>query len=184
MEGFNHEVERVKHYLLSIDPILLPVFSTVNLQLLDVIKKPYPALIGAIIGQKIAYTTAKKLRGELYNRYGTEFTPETLINTDISFLGAAAPIIKRVTEYIISHHVNLDTCEGIHSLIAVSGIGTWTIDTTILTCLKDWDIFPLGDKFLQTRMKRLYGPNCNIQQISQKWSPYRSLVTWYLWRWF
>lgn len=38
----------------------------------------------------------------------------------------------------------------------VKSIRSWTIETTLLTCLENLNIFKLGDKFLQTRMKKLY----------------------------
>ena len=141
--------------------------------------------MGAIIGQKISYTAARSLRSKLYSRYGSEISPIMLKGQDLSFLGTIpATIIRDVTDYIIINNVDLNTEEGIRSLINVSGIGSWTIDTTLLTCLKNWDLFPLGDKFLQARMKRLYGNGYNANNISTNWIPYRSVVTWYLWRWF
>jgi 3-methyladenine DNA glycosylase/8-oxoguanine DNA glycosylase len=54
----------------------------------------------------------------------------------------------------------------------------------IINMFEKLDLFPMNDKFLQVRMKRLYGANCNISDISARWEPYRSVVTWYLWRWF
>lgn len=188
MEAWYAQLAAVKEYLSTRDPKLKSVFTVVDesgFQLHTVIKDPYTALVGAVIGQKITYKMAKMLRGQLYARYGPVVTPTQLKGADLSFLGAVpATIIEAVTSYILINNVDLDTEAGIRSLEAVSGIGPWTIETTLLTCLKNWDIFPRGDKFLQARMKRLYGPNCDIAAISAHWSPYRSLVTWYLWRWF
>ena len=178
----------ISQHLIVLDPQLQQVFTSVNasgFQLHTVIKPPYVALVGAIIGQLISYKTAKKLRGELYTRYGTNFTPLQLLTADLSFLSPrAAVIINDVTQYIVHYNIDLNTEEGIRSLHNVSGIGSWTIDTTLLTCLKHWNLFPLGDVFLQNRMKRLYGVNCDMAAISERWSPYKSIVTWYLWRWF
>ena len=182
------QLSAVKSYLINKDPKLKEVFDIVDasgFQLHTVIKDPYTALVGAIIGQKISYTTAKSLRSKLYSQYGSVITPQMLQNQDLSFLGSVpASIITNVTNYIIINNVDLHTEAGIRSLINVNGVGSWTIDTTLLTCLKHWDLFPLNDKFLQTRMKRLYGKDCDMKTISNNWAPYRSLVTWYLWRWF
>ncbi|CAH6418442.1 Hypothetical protein HVR_LOCUS154 [uncultured virus] len=182
------QLSEVKQHLITKDPKLAQVFETVDkggFQLHTVIKQPYPALIGAIIGQKITYTAAKSLRGELYTRYGTEFIPTTLYRQDLSFLGpVVSTIIYDVTEYIMNYNVNLNTEEGIRSLMSVKGIGTWTIETTLITTFKNWNLFPIGDKFLEKRIIRLYGPGCDTKLISNQWAPYRSLVTWYLWRWF
>ena len=187
MNDINLQLQALKNEILLRDPKLIPVFNKVDesgFQLFSVIKEPYPALIGAIIGQKIRYELAKNLRSELYKRFGINFTPNQIYNDDLSFLpNDKVKIIKDVTEYILANDLNL-TKENIETLDKVKGIGLWTIQTTLLTCLYDFDIFPLDDKFLQTRMKRIYGNNVNMREISEVWAPYRSLVTWYLWRYF
>lgn len=188
MEDWYTELSIVKEFVLSQDPALQHVFDTVdasNFKLHEVIKQPYPALVGAIIGQKIRYTAAKQLRSQLYSLYGTNFTPEMLYRKDLSFLGATpATIIGNVTDYILKHNVDISTEAGIRSLTAVPGIGQWTVETTILTSLMNWNIFPSGDAFIKARMIRLYGKDYNEAEIVSRWNPYKSLVTWYLWRWF
>lgn len=204
LTAWYQDLAKVKQYLVAKDPVLATVFTTVDASgfaLHTVVKDPYTALVGAIIGQKISYQRAKSLRGQLYARYGTAIkdcstqsdcvtlgtviNPTTLSQADLSFLGTIpAQIITNVTHFILTNKVNLSTEEGIRSLTAVAGIGSWTVETTLLTCLKNWDLFPLNDKFLQTRMQRLYGKGCDMAVISANWAPYRSIVTWYLWRWF
>jgi DNA-3-methyladenine glycosylase II len=188
MDGWYRQLSIIKNHLISRDSQLSAVFTTVDnsgFLLHTVIKDPYISLIGAIIGQKITYTRAKSLRGELYKRYGNILNPHVIKDADLSFLGTVpATIISNVTTHIIINNVDLNSEQGIRSLSCINGIGSWTIETTLLTCLKNWDLFPLNDKFLQVRMKRLYGNNVDMNHISQQWSPYRSIVTWYLWRWF
>lgn len=188
MEDWYRDLALLKSHIAIVDPILVPVFTEVDaggFRLHEVIKPPYVALVGAIIGQKISYTAARTLRGELYRRYGVHFTPEQLVHQDLSWLGSTpAIIIRNVTRYILSNGVNLETMEGINALRSVPGIGEWTLQTTLLTCLMSWDIFPTGDVFIKARMKRLYGPDVDVVQVSNRWAPYRSVVTWYLWRWF
>lgn len=188
MNDWYIQLENVKLYLLDRDPTLKLLFSEVDnsgFLLHTVIKEPFTALICAIIGQKIKYTTARSLRAQLYESCGNNFTPMTLRGKDISFLGEkTSSIIVNVTDYIIDNNIDINAEDGIRSLINVKGIGQWTIETTLLTCLKNWNIFPVGDKFIQNRMKRLYGSDYNIKTITDKWSPFKSVVTWYLWRWF
>lgn len=190
MSQWYTQLEQVKQYLLVKDPVLKSVFDTVDqsgFQLHTVVKDPYTALIGAIIGQKISYQNAKRLRSQLYARYGNILIPTQIQNADLSFLGSVpAQIITNVTNYIILNNIDLNTEEGIRLLEIVNGIGPWTIETTLLVCLKHWDIFPAGDKFIQERMRRLYGSldKSNMITITSNWAPFRSVVTWYLWRWF
>lgn len=177
LSDWYEQLEKVKQYILTKDPQFKIVFDRVDkegFRLHTIIKDPYTALICAIIGQKISYKNAKSLRGQLYSKYGNILNPTQIQNANLSFLGQSAMnTIITVTNYIISNNIDLNSEEGIRSL--EKGIGSWTIETTLLTCLKNWDIFPLGDKLLQTRMKRLYGNQCDIEGISGKWSPYRSI---------
>lgn len=184
-------LELVKQHLISIDPLLQQMFATVDksgFQLHTVIKDPYTALIGAIIGQKISYTAARNHRRTLYERYATPsgmLIPVQMMTADLSFLSSTiAMTIVRVTSYILEHNIDLNTEDAIRSLEVVQGIGPWTIQTTLLTCLKNWDIFPEGDKFLHRRLQRLYGTQYDFRTVTSKWAPYRSVVAWYMWRWF
>jgi 3-methyladenine DNA glycosylase/8-oxoguanine DNA glycosylase len=187
MQSLDLQLQVLKSEILLKDPKLIPVFNKVDesgFQLFSVIKEPYPALIGAIIGQKIRYEQAKNLRSLLYSKFTTYFTPDQIYNGDLSFLpNDKVKIIRDVTEYILANDLTL-TKENIEKLDVVKGIGIWTIQTTLLTCLYDFDVFPLDDKFIQVRMKRIYGNDVNMKVVSEVWAPYRSLVTWYLWRWF
>jgi DNA-3-methyladenine glycosylase II len=194
LENWYNDLDKIKAYLISVDPILSTLFTEVDktgFKIHTVMKMPYPALIGAIIGQKITYKQAKKLRSKLYSEYGTTFTPQDLYKKDLSYLGISpSSIIANVTNYIIENNIQLRTEDDINQLKCVTGIGNWTIETTLLTSLliintdASWNIFPFGDKFIQTRIKRLYGINCNIEELSSKWAPFKSVVTWYLWRLF
>ena len=76
-------------YFCSQDPRLSPVFNK-TLQLETLLKHPYVALIGAIIGQKIRYKTARTLRSKIYSRLGTNFTPtqfQQLTNQELKDIG-------------------------------------------------------------------------------------------------
>lgn len=190
MDLWYEQLNKVKLYLQKQDPILERLFHTVDnngFKLYNEIKKPFPALIGVIIGQKINYNTARSLRKKLYEQFGIDFTPLTLKNKDISFLGNnIVTIINGVIDYITSNNIDINNEIGIKMLINVKGIGPWTINATLVTSLLSCDIYPQGDKFLEKRIRRLYGEldKASINNIIMKWSPYRSLVTWYLWRFF
>ena len=184
-------LDRYKKELISSDPYLERLFREVDDKNTDIFqsqKKPFPSLIGAIIGQRISFYSARKMRGDLYSKIGTDFTPKDVLELDLAFLGNKEDVVRRVCVYIINNNVSLETEEDIISLRCVKGIGRWTTDTTILTCMlyldSGYDIFPYGDKFIEKRLIRLYGKSINVEEHSEKWSPYRSIVTWYFWRWF
>lgn len=169
-------------------------------------KNPYPSLIGVIIGQKISFKRAKELRKKLYTVLGTsDFTLDQFISLQQNFTSFETfPIIERVNKFLKTKNDDfLYSEDNIKSLIQIEGIGPWTIESTLLCCFKklhtnnntnintniECDVFPSGDKFLQNALLELNLTNekmsaARAKKISEKWSPYRGYVTWYLWRWF
>jgi O-6-methylguanine DNA methyltransferase len=79
------------------------------------------------------------------------------------------------------------------SLTRVRGIGSWTVDMILLFRLGRPDVWPVGDygvrKGFALAFQRSKGVNegelpdeDEMTERSLRWRPYRSLVTWYLWR--
>jgi len=68
----------------------------------------------------------------------------------------------------------------------VKGIGDWTVDMYLLFGLARVDVFPVHDLALRKVMSTIYGLNVNdleaAQKIAQKWIPYRSIASWYLYK--
>ena len=201
---------------------LRPMLDSVGiLDINSLMKTPYSALIGVIVGQKITYKKAKELRQFIYKTVeqsqkelnhsidGTNFSMEHINHMKHVLCKLEAwPIIERVNVFL-ANKPNDYMCIGnpsikqnILSLGSIKGIGPWTTQSTILCCLLDkslslelCDIFPVNDKFIQNALIRLYNINnpnqkitkislSDVREISEKWSPYRGVITWYFWRWF
>lgn len=183
--------------LVLCDPKLNEVFETVHESSFDnVYKPPYVALVGAVIGQIIRYQDAKRIRGNLYRKLkNADFTIEQFVNlsdselSEIGFDNQKIEILKRLNTFILDNQLDLNSVSDLDRLTEIKGIGEWTLQTVKLTSMLDTDIFPSKDVFLRDRVKRLYNLNKRpttkeTEAIAKKWSPYRSVVCWYLWRWF
>jgi 3-methyladenine DNA glycosylase/8-oxoguanine DNA glycosylase len=68
-------------------------------------------------------------------------------------------------------------------LISLKGIGPWTIDMFLIFSKHDLNIFPKGDLAVINVIKSLYGVDSinDIESIAEKWHPYQSIATLYLW---
>ena len=68
-------------------------------------------------------------------------------------------------------------------LIQIKGIGNWTIDMFLIFSKNNLDIFPEGDLALINVIKKEYQVDCHnkIKEIANKWSPYKTIATLYLW---
>jgi DNA-3-methyladenine glycosylase II len=71
-------------------------------------------------------------------------------------------------------------------LIALKGIGNWTIDVYLMFVLQRADIFPVGDLAAINalrRVKKLPKDTAkeHLLEIAARWQPYRSVATMLLW---
>lgn len=71
-------------------------------------------------------------------------------------------------------------------LIALKGIGHWTIDVYLMFVLQRADIFPIGDLAAVNALKRLKKLPKDISKehllaVAEGWKPYRSVATMLLW---
>ncbi|MEO7986315.1 MAG: DNA-3-methyladenine glycosylase [Gemmatimonadales bacterium] len=75
----------------------------------------------------------------------------------------------------------------IERLTTVRGIGRWTVEMLLISRLGRPDVLPLGDLgvrkgFARTfRTRGLPSPEA-MRRRAEKWRPYRSVASWYLWR--
>ena len=68
-------------------------------------------------------------------------------------------------------------------LIQIKGVGNWTIDMFLIFSKNNLDIFPEGDLALINVIKKEYKVDSieQILKIANKWSPYKTIATLYLW---
>ena len=72
------------------------------------------------------------------------------------------------------------------NLTKIKGIGDWTADIYMMFCLQHKNIFPVGDIALINTVKELTDSKTKKEIIlqSEKWRPYRSLATYFLWHYY
>ena len=68
------------------------------------------------------------------------------------------------------------------ALAGIKGIGPWTLSVFRIMVLREPDVLPLGDVGLERAVANVYGKNRKVEQLSEKWRPFRSVACWYLWR--
>jgi DNA-3-methyladenine glycosylase II len=76
--------------------------------------------------------------------------------------------------------------EVIEHLVRVKGIGRWTAEMFLMFSLERDDIFSYGDLGLRNAIQKLYGLKkhptpAQAAKIAEKWKPYRTLASRYLW---
>jgi len=74
----------------------------------------------------------------------------------------------------------------IEALTEVKGIGRWSAEMVLIFKLHRPDVLPLDDLAIQKAIQREYGmrklPSAKrMRQLGERWRPYRSVASWYLW---
>lgn len=75
----------------------------------------------------------------------------------------------------------------IENLTQIKGIGRWTVEMLLIFALNRTDVWPVDDLGLQAAIQKAYNlpvrPKAKeILTFGDKWKPWRSIATWYLWR--
>lgn len=106
---------------------------------------------------------------------------------------AKALYIKDLAQKILAGLPTLAELEGLNdeaiitTLTQVKGIGRWTAQMLLIFRLHRLDVLPVDDLGVRAGIRNLYGldqlPNKKlVEAFGQKWQPYRSIASWYLWR--
>ena len=77
--------------------------------------------------------------------------------------------------------------EVVAQLTAIKGIGRWTADMILIFRLARPDILPVGDLGIVKAVQKTYRlrktPDAKrLLALGERWRPYRSIASWYLWR--
>jgi len=71
-------------------------------------------------------------------------------------------------------------------LLAVRGIGQWTVDMHLMFQLDRKDVLPVGDLGVRKGVMRHFGLRAlptpdEMRDLTERWQPYRSLGSWLMW---
>lgn len=181
------------------DPDLAKIISQVGRYEIRIMKNPYKSLVEAIITQqlsgKAADSISKRFR-ELFVRFpkpkdvlempDSKLRKTGLSAMKISYIKDLSNRIEKREIKISSLHKMTDDEIVLH-LTQVKGIGRWTAEMFLIFSLGRPDVLPVGDLGLKKGIQRLYSmsdlPKENeIERLAEKWRPYRTVATWYLWK--
>ncbi len=193
---------RGAQHLRDVDPILAPIIASSPLPTLHPHKNYYQELVESIVSQQLSVTAAAAIMKRFMGLFSDEFpSPESILQYDIEAYRAVglsrqkASYIRDLAEKVIDGSVvftKLDTLsnqEIINELTAIKGVGVWTVHMFLMFCMGRLDILPSGDLGIRNGIQILYALNerPNDQEIhtiaqKNKWHPYETLASWYVWR--
>ena len=168
----------------------------------------FEALVLAVLGQQISTSVARIIRTLLIETFGpsAEFDGETYYAFPRpASIWASSPaelhtmkLTQRKSEYVhglaesaLDPEMGLERLEEltdreiVEKLVALRGVGMWTAQWALIRAVGRPDALPLGDLALRRVVSRLFmdGEDVNdakVEEIAQRWSPYRTYATVYL----
>ncbi len=181
------------------DPILAQIIERVGHCTLVPELVPFRSLVKSIVHQQLSMTAAGTILRRFLALYPDQPFPEPadlLATSDeslrqVGLSGQKTRYLKDLAQRFLdgtvdpSHFSTMSDEEIIHDLVKVKGIGRWTAEMFLIFCLGRPDVLPVDDLGLQKAVRLHYGaddPRNALPSLSEKWHPYCTLATWYLWR--
>lgn len=170
----------------------------------DPLQSPYEALLEAIAYQSISGKAAATIYGRIKALSGNGRAPSpeqmrklrtaTLRKAGLS--GAKALAMKDLAKKAIEGVV--PTVEEAHALsdeelvkrlVSVRGIGAWTVEMFLIFRLGRPDVLPIHDLGVKKGWSVAYGKKHmpspkELLEFGERWRPYRTVASWYMWRAF
>jgi DNA-3-methyladenine glycosylase II len=160
----------------------------------------FETLVHIILEQQVSLASALSALNKLRERV-QEITPaRVLLLTDEEFRACycsrqKTAYIKYLAEAILSGQVNLQHFEDLpddeirSQLVALKGIGNWTVDVYLMFVLQRVDIFPIGDLAAVNALKRVKKLSKSTTReelidVAAQWQPYRTVATMLLWHFY
>jgi DNA-3-methyladenine glycosylase II len=198
--------KRILSHLSKVDPVLGGVIQAAGGRYTmkpDLEGEPFMALTRAIAHQQLNGTAANTILARFINAVGSNGafpTPQevlaapraTLRAAGFSFakIAAVRDLAQKTIDGIVPDRKTLDALsneEIIERLTQVRGIGRWTVEMMLMFQLGRTDVLPVDDFGVRNGFRLAYGmrkmpaPKA-LALYGERWAPYRTAASWYLWR--
>jgi DNA-3-methyladenine glycosylase II len=199
-------LEAATKHLCACDPVIAELFHTCDpfQAEMEAHQSPYEALLEAIAYQSISGKAAATIFGRVKALSGSggipapkemiKLRPQSLRKAGLS--GAKVLAMKDLAQKTIDGVVpsleeseKLSDEELVKRLISVRGIGAWTVEMFLIFRLGRPDVLPIHDLGVQKGWSVAYGKKHKpspkeLLAFGERWRPYRTVASWYMWRAF
>lgn len=197
--NWNPEMMNAFEMIKKIDPIFKKVFDQIGLPQNRTMKQGFQSLAKIIIGQQISTNVANTIYNKLIIDDVLNENKITSLSLDkLKQYGLSSQksyYLKNLAELIQKKELNLRTLNKLsseeisNSLIRVKGVGKWTINNYKIFVLQDINAWPAADLALQEAIKiinkiKLRPTEIEMEEIGNKWLPYRTAAALFLWHFY
>ena len=188
--------------VLSSDPALRPLVRETPGIRVPGAADGFELAVRAILGQQVSVRAARTFAGRIAASNGTPLgrpvdgithlfpTAEQLAGSSLASFGlttARASTLAHVAELVAAGDVDLsgrtDRAATAERLLAVPGIGPWTVAYVSMRALRDPDAFPVGDLGVRMGFQALGLPSgpAAMRARADRWRPWRAYAVMHLW---
>lgn len=189
---------------LSRDQHFKEILPSLDVVVLEKQNKVYLRLCRSILSQQLSVKVARVLYQRFLDLFGgREPTVRQILAVpqdrlqEIGFSKAKSEYVHNVCNFFMEHKItdgklhSMENDAVIDLLSAIKGVGRWTVEMILIFTLARPDVFPVDDLGIRNAMIRLYNIKVadkkklrqRLIRISEKWSPYRTYASCYLWQW-
>jgi len=186
------------------DSKLGEIIPKIELEALNIHNDLYYSLSRSIVAQQLSVKAAATIHARFIALFADAYPePTSILDMDLETLRSVglskqkASYIKNVAQYTLDQDIqnrdwtHLSDEAIIKELTAIKGVGKWTVQMLLMFTLARPDVFPIDDLGIQQGMARLYDLDTSdkkilkkeMEEIAEKWQPYRSLASRYIWKW-
>lgn len=155
-------------------------------------------LARSIAGQQISVKAAASVWNRVEEKLGRvtpkrmlAVTPEELracglSQQKIAYMLHIAEHFEREKKRVAQWH-KLEDEALIKEMVALKGVGRWTAEMMLIFHYQRPDVFPIADLGLLKAIHLHYNKGeqmekADVLALAERWRPWRSVATWYLWR--
>jgi DNA-3-methyladenine glycosylase II len=196
------DMARARRVLMRRDPVLAPIIRKYGTCGIKTGRESdiFCGLVEAIVSQQLSTRAAATIYGRLRALLpdGGTPTPEALLTlSDDALRGVGLSrqklgYVRDVSRKMLDGSINTAGLQGmsddeiVAELTKIKGIGRWTVEMLLIFRLTRPDVFPAGDLGIVKAVRKAYNlrktPDVQrLYAIADRWRPYRSVASWYLW---
>lgn len=210
-------LEEACAHLIKVDPRMKPLIEKHTCKLFTPERlaekvDPFECLVGSIISQQVSGAAARSIEARFVALFDSEGFPQPaqVAACPIERLRSAglsqrkAEYVRGLAEKFCSGELSAQMIaeapyeELVEKLVAVRGLGLWSVEMFAVFGLKRMDVCSFGDLGVQRGMAAFVGKDVaklkskggkwkymseqEMRELSERFAPYRSLFMWYMWQ--
>ena len=159
----------------------------------------FTILLTGIVAQQLPPDVSQQLMTNIERLVGSPVTPQAVLDVpaesflEIGLVPQKVEYMRNFAQAILDGKVTMDKFAEMtdsqisNQLLQIRGLGQWTIEMFLLLALCRTDVVPSADFIFKKELQKMLNlPDLpkrgQINKITEKWRPWRSLAVWYIWQ--